>query len=135
MEETVRAFNHLIDTGKAFYWGTSEWSSDEIADAWRVADKLNMIGPLMEQPHYNMLVRDKVEKEFRFLYQRYGLGLTPFSPLRQGILTGKYNDGIPEDSRMAQSKDAAVEAMNKKFGTDDWEKEIAKVRSLKVCMI
>ena len=82
IEETVRAFNHIINTGKAFYWGTSEWNADEIATAWRYADKLNLIGPVMEQPQYNMLARQKVEKEFEHLYEEVGLGLTIFSPLK-----------------------------------------------------
>lgn len=99
MEETVRAFNHLISTGKAFYWGTSEWSADEIAQAWRYADKLGLVGPVMEQPCYNALDRQKVEGEFAHLYREIGLGLTVFSPLRQGILSGKYRNGIPDDSR------------------------------------
>jgi len=131
IEETVRAFNHLIDTGKAFYWGTSEWNADEIATAWRYADKLNMIGPLMEQPQYNMLARERVEKDYVLLYEHYGLGLTIFSPLKIGILTGKYNDGIPEDSRLATSNDAFVKSMNKKFGDDVWRKQIEQVRALK----
>jgi len=130
IEETVRAFNHLINTGKAFYWGTSEWNADEIATAWRVADKLGLIGPVMEQPGYNMLNRDKVEKEFIHLYEEYGLGLTTFSPLKFGILTGKYNDSIPKDSRLASNTDPFVKQLNKRFGTEDWQAEIAIVRKL-----
>jgi len=99
MEEVVRAFNHLISTGQALYWGTSEWSAEEIQDAWRIAEKLNLIGPLMEQPEYNMFKRDRVEAEYSELYRKHGLGLTVFSPLRRGILTGKYNAGIPEGTR------------------------------------
>lgn len=99
----MRAFNHIINSGKAFYWGTSEWNADEIAQAWRYADKLGLIGPLMEQPAYNMLTREKVEKEFEHLYPETGLGLTVFSPLKAGILSGKYKDGIPDDSRFAQT--------------------------------
>jgi len=102
MEEVVRAFNYLVNSGQAHYWGTSEWSAEEITDAWRVADKLNLIGPLMEQPEYNLLKRDRVEAEYAPLYRKHGLGLTVFSPLRRGILTGKYNNGIPEDSRAAK---------------------------------
>ncbi|KAK0652961.1 NADP-dependent oxidoreductase domain-containing protein [Cercophora newfieldiana] len=82
MEETVRAFNHLINTGKALYWGASEWSPGEIAQAWRYADKLGLIGPLMEQARYNMLERHKVENDFAHLYREHGLGLTAFFPLR-----------------------------------------------------
>ena len=89
IEETVRAFNHVIDQGKAFYWGTSEWNADEIATAWRMADKLNLIGPLMEQPEYNLLARENVEKSLLGQIELTGLGLTIFSPLKQGLLTGK----------------------------------------------
>jgi len=131
IEETVRAFNHIINTGKAFYWGTSEWDADEIATAWRYADKLGLIGPLMEQPGYNMLRREKVEKEFEHLYEEVGLGLTIFSPLKIGILTGKYNDGIPKDSRLGSSDDAFVQGMNKRIGDESWKKDIEVVAKLK----
>lgn len=131
IEETVRAMNYLIDQGKTFYWGTSEWNAEEIAMAWGVATRLNMVGPLMEQPQYNMLDREKVEKEFSLLYENYGLGLTIFSPLKTGILTGKYNDGIPEDSRYANAKDAYSKAMAEKYGDESWKKAIETVRKLK----
>jgi len=132
IEETVRAFNHVIDKGQAFYWGTSEWNADEIATAWRYADKLGLIGPVMEQPQYNMLARDKVEREFEHLYEEVGLGLTTFSPLKIGILTGKYNDGIPKDSRLGSSNDAFVKRMmNERFGDENWKKDITKVIKLK----
>lgn len=132
IEETVRAFNHIIDTGKAFYWGTSEWSASEIASAWRVADRLGLIGPLMEQPGYSMLVRDKVEGEFDHLYEEYGTGLTIFSPLKTGILTGKYNDGIPENSRYSEAgSDPFVQKMVAEFGEGKWEDQLNKVKALK----
>lgn len=131
IEETVRAFNYLIDSGKAFYWGTSEWNADEIATAWRYAEKLNMIGPVMEQPGYNMLNRQKVEKEFEHLYEEIGLGLTIFSPLKGGILTGKYNDGIPKDSRLGSSQDGFIQMMNKRVGDETWKKDIEIVKKLK----
>lgn len=131
IEETVRAFNHIIDTGKAFYWGTSEWDADEIATAWRVADKLGLIGPIMEQPQYNMLARTKVEKEFQHLYEEVGLGLTIFSPLKAGILTGKYNDGIPKDSRFGSSNDNWAKSMTERFGDETWKKELDIVSKLK----
>jgi aryl-alcohol dehydrogenase-like predicted oxidoreductase len=131
IEETVRAFNHIIDTGKAFYWGTSEWTAEEIATAWRYADKLGLIGPIMEQPQYNMLARQKVEGDFERLYEEIGLGLTIFSPLKTGILTGKYNDGIPEDSRLGTSKDKFVQGMNKRIGDESWQKDIGTVAQLK----
>lgn len=130
IEETVRAFNHIINTGKAFYWGTSEWNPEEIAGAWRVADKLGLIGPLMEQPQYNMLARDRVEKDYALLYEHYGTGLTIFSPLKTGILTGKYNDGIPDDSRLASSNDKFIQAMKEKFGDENWQKQFRIVKNL-----
>jgi aryl-alcohol dehydrogenase-like predicted oxidoreductase len=131
IEETVRAFNHIINTGKAFYWGTSEWTAEEIATAWRYADKLGLIGPVMEQPQYNMLARQKVEAEFERLYEEVGLGLTIFSPLKIGILTGKYNDGIPKDSRLGSSNDNFVKGMNERVGDDSWKKDIEVVAKLK----
>lgn len=130
MEETVRAFNHLINTGKAMYWGTSEWSADEIAQAWRYADKLGLIGPLMEQPAYNMLQRTKVEGEFAHLYRETGLGLTVFSPLRQGILSGKYKNGIPDDSRFAQQSVDFVAGFWKRTGKAEWDAIIEQVNQL-----
>ena len=130
IEETVRAMNYLINSGKALYWGTSEWNADEIATAWRHAERLNLIGPLMEQPQYNMLARERVEKDYLLLYDQVGLGLTPFSPLRAGILTGKYSEGVPEDSRMATSE-AFKRMMQKRFEGEDWQKEIETVRKLK----
>ncbi|KAK2625760.1 hypothetical protein QTJ16_005072 [Diplocarpon rosae] len=131
IEETVRAFNHLINTGKAFYWGTSEWDADEIATAWRYAEKLNLMGPVMEQPQYNMLVRTKVEREFEHLYEEVGLGLTIFSPLKLGILTGKYIDGIPEDSRLETCNDPFVVDLSLRSGNEAWRKEMEMVAKLK----
>jgi voltage-dependent potassium channel beta subunit len=100
IEETVRAMNHVIDRGWAFYWGTSEWSPAQIREAWRVADRLGLIGPLMEQPEYHMFHRERVEVEYASLVREQGLGTTTWSPLASGLLTGKYNDGIPEGSRL-----------------------------------
>ncbi|OBU00566.1 hypothetical protein VE01_01187 [Pseudogymnoascus verrucosus] len=132
MEETVRAFNHVINQGKALYWGTSEWSASEIATAWRHADRLGLIGPLMEQPGYSMLARDKVDGEFNHLYEEFGTGLTIFSPLKTGILTGKYNDGIPADSRYSRDdKDPFILRMTKEFGEGKWEAQLETVRKLK----
>lgn len=102
IEETVRAMNWVIDHGYAFYWGTSEWTAQQITQAWEVAHRLDLIGPAMEQPEYNLLTRDKVEVEYAPLYKQYGLGLTTWSPLASGVLTGKYSkDHIPEGSRFA----------------------------------
>lgn len=90
-----------------------------------------MIGPIMEQPQYNMLAREKVEKEFALLYENYGTGLTIFSPLKTGILTGKYNDGIPPDSRIANASDKYTTGQKESFGNEKWLAEIAQVRKLK----
>lgn len=133
MEEIVRAFNYLIDHGKAFYWGTSEWSASEIADAWRIADKLGLVGPAVEQPQYNLLARERVEKEYRWLYEAHGLGLTVFSPLKGGVLTGKYNDTTtpPPGSRLAESEDGYVKGLRKTVGDDTWEQQLKQTAALK----
>lgn len=99
IEETVWAMNDLIRQGKIMYWGTSEWEARHITEAHEIAEKLNLIGPTMEQPEYNMFNRYKVEEEFGGLYSEYGLGTTIWSPLASGLLTGKYANGIPKDSR------------------------------------
>jgi len=99
VEETVWAMSDMVSAGKALYWGTSEWSADEIRAAWDVADKRNLHKPVMEQPQYNLLSRERVETEYARLYEDIGLGLTTWSPLASGLLTGKYADGIPEGSR------------------------------------
>jgi voltage-dependent potassium channel beta subunit len=130
IEETVRAMNYLVNTGKCFYWGTSDWNAEEIAMAWAVAERLNQIGPVMEQPQYNLLVRDKVERQFTLLYRDYGLGLTTFSPLKTGILTGKYNDGIPSDSRVATATDAFTASQKKAYGDENWQRDIEQTRKL-----
>lgn len=101
IEETVWAMNQVIRQGKAFYWGTSEWSAEQIREAHHIARREHLIPPLMEQPQYNMLYREKVEKEFASLYDEIGLGTTIWSPLASGLLTGKYNNGIPNDSRLS----------------------------------
>lgn len=129
----MRAFNHLIDTGKAFYWGTSEWDADEIAQAWRVADRLGLVGPLMEQPAYNMLTRDKVEREFAHLCRadNGGLGLTVFSPMKQGILSGKYRGGIPAGSRFAQTDIDFVRGYWQRTPREAWDAVVAQVDGLR----
>jgi len=100
--ETVWAMDTLIRQGKVLYGGTSEWSADEIREAHRVAQAHNLVAPTMEQPQYNLLDRERVEVEYAPLYADYGMGTTIFSPLASGLLTGKYNDGVPADSRLAQ---------------------------------
>ncbi|MBP7272473.1 MAG: aldo/keto reductase [Saprospiraceae bacterium] len=101
MEETVWAMNHLIQQGKILYWGTSEWSAQEIMQAHLVARELHLIGPTMEQPQYNMFHREKVEVEFANIYNTVGLGTTIWSPLASGVLTEKYLAAIPEDTRLS----------------------------------
>ena len=105
IEETVWAMHHLIQQGKVLYWGTSEWSAQEITAAHAAANRYNLIGPTMEQPQYNMLHRSRVEVEYERLYQDFGMGTTIWSPLASGLLTGKYNDlMVDEDSRMSNEK-------------------------------
>jgi voltage-dependent potassium channel beta subunit len=99
IEETVWAMSDLIDQGKALYWGTSEWSADEIRAAWEIADRHHLRKPVMEQPQYNIFERRRVEREYARLYDDIGLGLTTWSPLASGLLSGKYLDGVPEGSR------------------------------------
>jgi voltage-dependent potassium channel beta subunit len=101
IEETVWTMHNLIQQGKILYWGTSEWSAQEIMEAHMVAKQHNLIGPTMEQPQYNMMHREKVELEFSQIYKTVGLGTTIWSPLASGILTGKYNDGMPEETRLS----------------------------------
>jgi voltage-dependent potassium channel beta subunit len=100
IEETVWTMHQLIMQGKILYWGTSEWSAEEIMDAQRVADQHHLIGPTMEQPQYNLLHREKMESEFLRLFDRIGLGTTIWSPLASGILTNKYRDGLRDDFRL-----------------------------------
>ncbi|RLD04692.1 MAG: aldo/keto reductase [Chloroflexota bacterium] len=127
IEETVRAFDHLINQGKAFYWGTSEWSAQQIMEAYGVARRERLIPPLMEQPQYNMFHRERVEVEYQRLYTEIGLGTTIWSPLASGLLTGKYNDGIPEDSRATLE---GYEWLRKRFTDKEAQEQIQKVIKL-----
>lgn len=99
VEEVVRTMNTLIRQGKIFYWGTSEWSAAEIATAFAYAERLGLEGPTMEQPQYNLFHRRRMEVEYAHVFREFGIGTTIWSPLASGILSGKYSDGIPEDSR------------------------------------
>ncbi len=115
LEETVFAMHDIITAGKALYWGTSEWSAEEIRGAYEIAERHHLHKPIVEQPEYNMLNRDKVETEYKRLFEDIGIGTTIWSPLAGGLLTGKYLDGIPEDSRASLQghgylKDRAQEA-------------------------
>ena len=129
MEETVRAFNWLIENGKAFYWGTSAWSSLEIQQAFEVARRLNLIGPACEQPHYSMMHRQQFEVEYGTVFRHEGLGSTIWSPLEFGLLTGKYNSGIPEGSRYHTNKEAMVAAIEL-LETPEGKAKIEKVKKL-----
>lgn len=100
VEETARAMHDLITQGKVLYWGTSEWGGDRLAEAFAVCDKLNLHRPIVEQPQYNLFHRSRVEKEYAPFYRSPGLGTTVWSPLATGLLTGKYNDGVPAQSRL-----------------------------------
>jgi voltage-dependent potassium channel beta subunit len=101
IEETVHAMSDMITQGKALYWGTSEWSASDIRAAWEIAERHHLHKPVVEQPQYHLFHRAKVEQEFARLYDDIGLGLTTWSPLASGLLTGKYKGGIPADSRGA----------------------------------
>ncbi len=102
MEEVISGIKYILDRGMALYWGTSEWSAEEIQEATRMAREAGIMPPIVEQPQYNLLVRKRVEVEYRPLYEDPGIGLTTFSPLASGILTGKYLEGIPEGSRLEE---------------------------------
>jgi voltage-dependent potassium channel beta subunit len=127
MEETVWAMHHLIQQGKAFYWGTSEWSAAQIMEAYAVARREHLIPPLMEQPQYHMFHRERFEVEYAKLYEEIGLGTTIWSPLASGILTGKYNNGVPDGSRMALK---GYEWLRARLESEEGRTQIAKVRQL-----
>uniref|UniRef100_K3WQ37 NADP-dependent oxidoreductase domain-containing protein n=1 Tax=Globisporangium ultimum (strain ATCC 200006 / CBS 805.95 / DAOM BR144) TaxID=431595 RepID=K3WQ37_GLOUD len=101
IEETVRAMNYVIDQGWAFYWGTSEWNAHDVIEACQIADRLGLARPVFDQPQYHILERSRVDYDFVNLYRKYNYGLTTWSPLASGVLTGKYNNGIPEGSRLS----------------------------------
>jgi voltage-dependent potassium channel beta subunit len=121
--ETVQALHEVVASGRALYWGTSEWSADEIRAAWDVADRHGWHKPVVEQPEYNLFNREKVEREYARLYEDIGIGTTTWSPLASGLLTGKYLDGVPEGSRAT-----VVEFLRDRL-TD--EEANARVRDLK----
>ncbi len=105
MEETCRAFDWLIRKGHVFYWGTSEWTAEQMAEAHYVCEKYSLNKPVVEQPQYNLYSRDKMEVDYAKLFAHKKLGTTVWSPLASGILTGKYNNGIPEGSRFDKNQD------------------------------
>jgi len=127
IEETVRAMNFLIDRGMVFYWGTSQWTVDQIMEAYSIARQYDLIPPTMEQPQYNMFTREKVEKEYLHLYNEIGLGTTIWSPLASGLLTGKYNNGIPQGTRVTLE---GYEWLREDFEDERATQRIEKVKSL-----
>ncbi|KAJ6461685.1 NADP-dependent oxidoreductase domain-containing protein [Mycena sanguinolenta] len=129
MEEIVRAFNHVIERGWAHYWGTSEWSAQEIEQAHHIAGRFNLIAPIAEQMQHNMFHRERPEKEYAALYKNYCYGTAVWSPLAGGILTGKYSDGIPEDSRFGTEPTFKGRAQSRLKGAEGQTK-IAKVKQL-----
>jgi len=127
MEETVRAMTELIQQGKVLYWGTSEWSAQQLMEAHSAARQYNLIPPTMEQPQYHMFHRERMEVEYGRLYDAIGLGTTIWSPLASGLLTGKYNQGIPADSRLNLEGYAWLRKM---VESEEGQRRIAKVREL-----
>ena len=127
VEETVRAMNTLILQGKILYWGTSEWTGVEIMEAHRIAEKYSLIGPTMEQAQYNLFERNKIEADYSEIYKNVGLGTTIWSPLSSGLLTGKYNDGIPKNSRFAMADMSGIKA---NVIQDDKIKKVKKLGEL-----
>jgi voltage-dependent potassium channel beta subunit len=127
IEETVRAMTHVINQGQAFYWGTSEWSAQELMEAYTIARQEHLIPPLMEQPQYNMFERERFEKEYARLYNLMGLGTTIWSPLASGLLTGKYNDGMPAGTRASLP---GYEWLREMFEKPETQVKIEKVRQL-----
>lgn len=130
MEEIVFAMDYIIRNGLALYWGTSEWSAEQLEEAHKVCGKINCTPPIVEQPQYNMLKRDRVEVEYASIYEKYGMGLTVWSPLDAGILTGKYNEGIPKGSRLDvfKNNDGLKGNISEAGGIN--EKILEKVRKL-----
>lgn len=127
VEEIVWSMNIQIQQGKAFYWGTSEWPAEKIREAYRIAERDHLIPPTVEQPQYNMLVRERVEMEYADLYRDFGLGITSWSPLASGILTGKYHAGIPQDARLSLK---GYEWLKKRYESEEGKRSLEKVRRL-----
>ncbi|NKL37586.1 aldo/keto reductase [Rhizobium leguminosarum bv. viciae] len=127
IEETVRAMHDLVAQGKVLYWGTSEWSAQQLTEAYAVARDLRITPPTMEQPQYNIFERQKVESDYLPLYDLIGLGTTIWSPLASGVLTGKYNDGVPADSRMNLP---GYEWLKEKWSSDAGRAQLKQVGEL-----
>jgi aryl-alcohol dehydrogenase-like predicted oxidoreductase len=130
MRETVEGFTQAIrNLNLAYYWGTSEWSATQITEATMIAERYNLIAPVAEQPQYNLLHRERFEVEYAPLYKQYEYGTTIWSPLASGVLTGKYNDGVPEDSRFATNPGFFSNTV-KELQTPEGKAKIEKVRKL-----
>ena len=127
VEETVRAMSYLVNSGKAFYWGTSEWPAAQIVAAFDIAHREHLVPPTMEQPQYNMFHRERLEHEYAPIFRQYGYGTTIWSPLASGLLTGKYNNGIPEGTRVSLQ---GYEWLRKQFDSAEGQAKIEKVRQL-----
>ena len=131
LEETCRAYNFLIDNGLAFYWGTSEWTACQIMEAYKICEKLNLIPPIVEQCQYSMLVRTKVENEYRDLFKRYKMGTTIWSPLFSGVLSGKYINETPNDSRFVTLKNQAGPHEKDYFAhKKEWDEKLLKLKDI-----
>ncbi|KAM5537251.1 hypothetical protein V8D89_009184 [Ganoderma adspersum] len=130
MEEVVRAFNFVVEKGWALYWATSEWSAQEIEEAHHIATRLNLIAPIAEQCEHHLLHRERPEREYAPLYRKYNIGTTVFSALAGGILTGKYNDGIPEGSRLHTEQDPMFKRKITFLESPEGQAQIAIVRKL-----
>jgi len=132
MKETVEAFTQVIrNLNLAYYWGTSEWSARQIEEATQIAERYNLIAPVVEQPQYNAFHRERFEVEYEPLFKNYEYGTTIWSPLASGLLTGKYNDGVPKDSRFAQNS-AFFENTVKELESEVGKAKIEKVKKLTV---
>ncbi len=127
IEETVRAMDYLVNQGRAFYWGTSQWSARQIVEAYGIARREHLVPPQMEQPEYNMFSRQLVELEYTHLYTEIGLGTTIWSPLANGLLTGKYQQGIPDGSRLSLKE---YDWLRKDYESAEGQAKIKKVESL-----
>ncbi|MDR3478202.1 MAG: aldo/keto reductase [Gammaproteobacteria bacterium] len=132
IEETVLAMDYLVRNGYALYWGTSEWSAAQIETAYQIAESMNCIKPSMEQPKYNLFFRNHLENDYLPLFKKYGLGTTTWSPLASGILSGKYDHGIPRDSRLAQESWLIPENFQQQV---DKVKELAKLAQELGCTV
>lgn len=128
IEETVRAMSQVVNQGKALYWGTSEWSAEQIRCAYDIARQEHLVPPTMEQPQYHMFHRERVEREYARLYRDIGLGTTTWSPLASGLLAGKYNEGVPSGSRLSLENYQWLREQH--LSTEEGQRRLAKVREL-----